>query len=169
MDTREFITRSMLKHGDTYDYSESKYIKATIKVKIRCPVHGIFEQRAHDHMYGCKCPHCTGRAKLTTKEFIRRAKKKWGDGRYDYSLVEYTSARIPVPIICPKHGEFPQRPGDHLYGKQGCKKCQTRRPPGHKKPPSSNSPEKIVGVTTRKRSIQDLVQSIKNHCATHPH
>lgn len=43
--------------------------------------------------------------KLTTKEFIEKAKKVHGD-KYDYSKVNYERSTIKVCIICPKHGEF---------------------------------------------------------------
>jgi hypothetical protein len=59
--------------------------------------------------------------RLTTKEFIERAKKVHGD-KYNYSKVEYKSSNTKVTIICPVHGEFQQRPADHLNG-AGCPKC----------------------------------------------
>jgi very-short-patch-repair endonuclease len=59
--------------------------------------------------------------KLTKDEFIAKAKGIHGD-KYDYSEVEYQSNQVPVTIICPIHGPFPQKPGSHLMGK-GCKPC----------------------------------------------
>jgi len=58
--------------------------------------------------------------KITTEEFIKRAKSKWGD-EYDYYEVEYVKSKINVIIVCKKHGRFEQRPDVHL--KSGCKKC----------------------------------------------
>ena len=58
---------------------------------------------------------------LTTEEFISRARRVHGN-KYDYALVEYSAARIPVKIICRKHGEFEQRPTKHSSG-HGCKTC----------------------------------------------
>jgi hypothetical protein len=60
-------------------------------------------------------------AKLTTEEFIVRAKAVHGN-KYDYSKVEYVNNSTPVVIICPKHGVFEQRPNNHYYG-NGCPKC----------------------------------------------
>lgn len=60
-------------------------------------------------------------SKLTTEEFIARAKALHGD-RYDYSMVEYVNNQTPVSIICPIHGVFVKRPNDHLRGR-GCPKC----------------------------------------------
>lgn len=59
--------------------------------------------------------------RLTTEEFIERAKEVHGD-KYDYSKVNYVNSSTKVCIICPIHGEFWQIPSDHLSGK-GCKKC----------------------------------------------
>lgn len=60
-------------------------------------------------------------AKLTTEEFIERAKAVHGDS-YDYSKVVYVNASTKVCIICKKHGEFWQRPSHHTDGR-GCTKC----------------------------------------------
>ena len=59
--------------------------------------------------------------KKTVKEFIKSAKEVHGD-KYDYSKVEYINNSTKVCIICPQHGEFWQRPQDHLRG-EGCVKC----------------------------------------------
>lgn len=59
--------------------------------------------------------------KYNTEEFIRRARLVHGD-KYDYSKVVYIDSLTNVCIICPIHGEFWQRPAEHLRGK-GCVKC----------------------------------------------
>jgi len=59
--------------------------------------------------------------KITSKEFIERAKRVHGD-KYDYSKTEYVNAKTKVCIICPKHGEFWQLPHSHLSG-SGCPIC----------------------------------------------
>lgn len=61
------------------------------------------------------------RNKLTTEEFIEKAKKIHGD-KYDYSKVDYKDANTKVIIICPIHGEFKQKPASHLQG-TGCPGC----------------------------------------------
>lgn len=58
---------------------------------------------------------------MTTEEFIQKAKAVHGD-KYDYSKVDYVNAKTKVSIICPKHGEFFQRPSEHLKG-YGCFVC----------------------------------------------
>lgn len=59
--------------------------------------------------------------KKTTEEFIHEARKKHGN-KYDYSMVKYVNNHTKICIICPKHGEFWQRPADHIRG-VGCSKC----------------------------------------------
>lgn len=59
--------------------------------------------------------------KLTTEEFIARAREVHGD-KYDYSKVVYKNNKSYVTIICPVHGEFSQIAQDHMRG-IGCRKC----------------------------------------------
>lgn len=56
------------------------------------------------------------------EDFVRKAKEKWGDDTYDYSLVDYVNNKTKVEIICKEHGSFWIRPNNHLSD-QGCPKC----------------------------------------------
>jgi|TARA_R110000823_G_C15573233_1_gene462053 hypothetical protein len=50
---KEFITRAKEKHDDQYDYSNTNYINAHTKVKIRCKTHDLeFNQLARNHLKG---------------------------------------------------------------------------------------------------------------------
>ena len=60
--------------------------------------------------------------KKTTEQFIQESKEVHGE-KYDYSKVEYINCKTKVCIICPEHGEFWQRPKNHIHRKQGCHKC----------------------------------------------
>ena len=53
--------------------------------------------------------------KLTTEEWIKKAKIKHGD-KYDYTEVKYVNNRTKVNIKCKvdDHGTFPQIPSNHL-------------------------------------------------------
>lgn len=56
------------------------------------------------------------------ERFVDAASTKH-DGKYDYSSIpSYKGSKTPVPIGCPSHGIFRQRPANHLHG-QGCPKC----------------------------------------------
>lgn len=59
--------------------------------------------------------------KLTTEEFIKRAKQVHGN-KYDYSKSIYVNGRTKITISCKIHGAYEQYPLAHTTGK-GCKKC----------------------------------------------
>ena len=59
--------------------------------------------------------------KLTTEEFIKRAKEVHGN-KYDYSKTKYVNSSIKVCITCPEHGDFYISTHAHLGG-QGCREC----------------------------------------------
>lgn len=117
----EFIEQAKKVHGDKFDYSKIEYKGSHEKVCIVCPEHGVFWQGPNSHLRGIGCPKCGRTKKLTTDEFIEKARKIHGN-KYDYSKVEYINNYTKVCIICPEHGEFWQTPKDHLNGK-GCIKC----------------------------------------------
>ena len=59
--------------------------------------------------------------KLTTEEFINKAKKVHGE-KYDYSEVKYINSKTKIKIVCTVHGSFLQQPNKHLSG-EGCIQC----------------------------------------------
>lgn len=63
--------------------------------------------------------------------FINKATKKH-QGFYDYSFIEYLSAKTPVKISCPNHGIFQQTPNNHLTG-HGCNTCSKDKNRKHAK------------------------------------
>ena len=109
-------------HGDRYDYSLVDVNTLREKIKIICPIHGVFEQTPYHHVSRKQgCPICGGRVKKTQTQYILEAKKKYGD-KYDYSLVDYINIDTKIKIICPIHGVFEQTPYHHLIT-NGCTKC----------------------------------------------
>jgi len=135
------------KHGNFYDYSLVKYINNHTKIKIICPEHGIFEQIPKIHLRGSGCPKCSKNNKMTTKDFIHKAKKIHGN-RYDYSLVDYKNTKTKVKIICPEHGIFEQRPNNHKDLKQGCPYCNESH--GEKEIASFLEKNKIIFIRQHK-------------------
>ena len=126
MDTKEFIEKSKKVHGGKYDYSKVIYINPKEKVCIICPIHGEFWQKPYNHLNGQGCGRCrydmlSSKYKKTTEEWIEEAKSVHGN-KYDYSKVNYNLCQDKVCIICPRHGEFWQRPLSHIQG-QGCPHC----------------------------------------------
>lgn len=131
MTLEEFIEKSNEKHGfGRYNYSKVVYVNYNTNVVIICNNHDEpyeFLQTPNNHLHGEGCPICryikmAEKQKLTLNEFINRANEIHGIGTYDYSHVKYVDYKTLILIICPKHGEFPQTPNDHLQG-HGCYIC----------------------------------------------
>lgn len=127
--TKKFIEKSKVIHGDKYDYSKSEYIKNDNKVIIICTEHGEFLQTPHNHMHLTKpkgCPQCglinsVNNRTSNINYFIERG-NNIHNNKYDYSKSIYINSKTPLTINCPIHGEFYQKPNNHLNG-QGCPEC----------------------------------------------
>jgi very-short-patch-repair endonuclease/ribosomal protein L36 len=120
----DFSKKGKKVHGDKYDYSLVDYKNNKTKVKIICPIHGVFEQTLNNHLkYGCS--DCGGTKKLNTDNFISKSNEVHNN-KFDYSLVNYKNNNTKVEIICPKHGSFKQRAGDHMRG-VGCPGCNSSK------------------------------------------
>jgi len=113
--TDEFIAQARKVHGDLYDYSKVEYIGTHKKLLIIDPEFGEFWQEAASHLSGVGSPIRKGGVKITTDEFIKRAKTVHGD-LYSYLKVKYTGAFDKVLIIDPEYGEFWQEANVHLQG-----------------------------------------------------
>jgi len=69
--TEEFIKDAEEIHGNRYNYSLVNYIGANDKIKIICPDHGIFKQKAANHTQGQGCPNCkSSRGELKIKKIL---------------------------------------------------------------------------------------------------
>ncbi|MFW6226149.1 MAG: hypothetical protein ACOC3V_04255 [bacterium] len=128
--TNEFKQKSKQIHGDKYDYSLVEYVNNTIKIKIICSKHGMFEQIPQHHLKGHGCRKCalenTQKIRTTkTLDFIIKANNKHNN-RYIYDNVNIITLKTKVSITCPIHGDFRQRPEDHLKG-HGCSYCSSNK------------------------------------------
>ena len=147
-----FINKSNKIHFNEYDYSLVEYKLHRKKVKIICKEHGVFEQTPNAHLAGKGCLKCSGKDKLTTEEFIEKA-KIIHNNIYDYSLVEYINNHTKIKIICSKHGTFEQRPDVH-FKRNGCQLCHEPRN------------EKIIREFLEKNNIVFERQKQFNDCRT---
>jgi len=94
--------------------------------------------------------------KSKTEIFITKGIKKHGNC-YDYSKVNYIDAETPVTIICKEHGEFLQKPKNHIRGFR-CRKCaNTVRP--------RSSTEEFIGKSISK--FKTKYSYINTHYTTH--
>jgi hypothetical protein len=128
--TKEFIEKARRVHGDKYDYGSSNYVNNRTKLIVECRTHGIFNIRPDHHLRKVGCSKCSVKGQtLTTEDFISKAKEIHGNV-YNYDCVVYRSSKDEVAIGCSKHGQFMQRPNNHLNG-QGCPKCPSEVSKGH--------------------------------------
>ena len=155
-DLTTFISKAKQIHGDKYDYSKVKYINSRTEICIICPEHGEFWQTPNSHLNGNGCSSCKGLKKLTTKEFIERAKQVHGN-KYDYSKTIYVNKRTKVCIICPIHGEFYQTPHNHVYQKQGCPECGKKYAINYNK----NDYENFIKTSIKSKSEEEIYNFIK--------
>ena len=130
MKSSEKYFNQVKKIHNKYDYSLSIYNGSLSKIKIICPEHGVFEQRADSHLKGRGCKKCSdNKYKLKNKEILIKLNKsniKYFNNKYDYSLVDYINTKSKIKIICPEHGEFEQRVDHHLNG-HGCPICSKNK------------------------------------------
>src|SRR6187402_2427530 len=91
--TEEFIKKALLKHGDRYSYSKTKYSSVREKVIITCSIHGDFEQTPESHLkpMGCfKCGYLDySRAMNHTRETFIDKSNNIHNNIYNYDLVDY--------------------------------------------------------------------------------
>ena len=114
----DFIQKLKEIHGNEYNYSKVMYKNSITKIIIVCKKHGEFKQIPSAHMVGQGCPKCgiqknIQSRRISTEEFIEKAEKIHRN-KYDYSRVDYKSAKEKIIIICKKHGEFKSSPDNHL-------------------------------------------------------
>lgn len=124
--SEDFIEKSKKIHKNKYDYSHVTYMDNHTHVDIICPKHGIFKQTPMSHLIGNNCNKCSLedlslKNSMGLENFIIKA-TKIHNGKYDYSNVKYINSKNQINIICQKHGEYTQKPSEHLKGK-GCRYC----------------------------------------------
>lgn len=124
-----FEEKSILKHGNKYDYSQvnDENFQNTKKVQVICPTHGPFFIDPKRHLKGVGCSGCSGNRKLTTNEFIGLSKEKYSKYNYNYDKTIYNGYDKYCTITCPKHGDFLVNPSLHLNGVSHCKGCSDRK------------------------------------------
>ncbi len=134
--TDDFIERATKIHKNTYDYSKVNYTKAITPVKIKCRIHGVFEQSPNAHLSGKGCREC-GKKRMSDKnrtsvnEFLSKAKQKHGN-KYNYDCIQYINNRTHIKIYCNTCCDhFYQSPLNHL--RYGCSKCNQPMSKGEQK------------------------------------
>jgi very-short-patch-repair endonuclease len=123
-----FIKKAKEVHGNSYDYSNVKYINSKIPVDIKCDKHGIFSQQPTSHLSGRGCLLCNESkgenkiAKYLDKlniKYKREYKLDKYDYRYDFYLPE-------LNILIEYDGIQHFKPVKHFGGIENLKKTKER-------------------------------------------
>lgn len=111
-----------IKHPDIEVLNTNNEIKQRDKIDFFCKKHGNGSSR-YDHFLDNGCIDCKKeiRRKNQRSKFIELSNIKHKE-KYDYSKVDYINNKTEVVINCSKHGDFKQRPDNHLAG-AGCTNC----------------------------------------------
>ena len=123
----KFIEEANFIHNNKYNYSKSLYINDSTKLTIICNIHGEFEQTPNKHLRGNDCPKCKHTKIKQTFNlnysliFIDKA-KILHQNKYEYLRENYIAMRKNMIMTCKIHGDFTQRPDNHLRG-DGCPLC----------------------------------------------
>jgi hypothetical protein len=110
-------------HNNKFDYTNVVYTNSHNKVKIICPHHGEFEQRACDHTNQKQgCPKCSHNYPLTHDEFVIKSKIKYND---KFTILStFDGIKHPITISCDQHGPFTLKKAEkHLERNGGCPTC----------------------------------------------
>ncbi len=128
-----FIEKANTIHRYKYDYSLAVYKNIHTKIKIICPIHGLFEQSPANHISrksGCPiCKYDTAaihNLSMNTADFIERCTQIHGN-KYDYSKVIYKGHHKKIEVICPGHGPWFVKANNHIINKSCCPGCKTSR------------------------------------------
>lgn len=133
--TQEFITESMVIHGDRYKYDKSVYNGANIFIKVICPLHGEFSILPSNHIrkkhpYGCsQCGKCSLikrniSGKKIAIEYEEKAKIIHLN-KYEY-FGDYSGSNKRIRVCCTKHGDFFPIASNHDRG-TGCPRCKNSK------------------------------------------
>lgn len=125
----QFLEEARAIHGGKYLYDESTYRTTHDKMRMICQECGTeFWQSPKSHI-GKEhngCPTCARKlvglkCRKPYDKFLEEAHAIHGD-KYIYHE-DYVNAGTKIRITCKKHGDFYQRPFDHICGRRGCPIC----------------------------------------------
>jgi hypothetical protein len=123
----DIVERIKEVHGDKYDLSKVNYINRRTKVTLICSIHGEFNTTTEQLFRGQGCYKCgkkqsSDKRRTFFEDFVKNAKAIHGE-KYKYYPETYIKSSALTKINCKEHGDFEQKPSDHLNQKQGCPVC----------------------------------------------
>lgn len=130
-----FRLKSINKHHNMMDFTDTCYINSRTPVTVRCKKHDIKFVNTPFNILNAEspCPECyrekNYKPYLTKEDLIRKFNEKFGD-IYDFSKTIYRGSKNKITVTCKKHGnDITARPGA-FYEKirpTGCPKCKKEK------------------------------------------
>lgn len=97
-DNEKFVSAARKVHGDKYDYSNLEYSGIFSQVKVICPKHGEFSQRAVDHLSGCGCSKCGSNSSKFENEVYEFVHQLCNDAvEHDRQILDNMEIDVFVP------------------------------------------------------------------------
>ena len=167
--TNEFISRSKKIHSDKYDYSLVEYKNNVTKVKIICPIHGIFEQTPKSHIKGRGCPKCnSSKGELKIIEWLEYYNISYEMEKTFDGLISSKGVNLRFDFFLPNHdtiieydGRQHFKPVKYFGGEIGLLKTQERDK--IKNEWCKNNNIKIIKISYKSyESIQNIIKDILN-------
>ena len=134
-DCLTFLKEKFSQFGNKYSFEVinpplGRFVDNETIIRTYCPEHGITDRawiRIKDKGLLYPCIKCSPTGyNWSMERFIKESTQKW-EGKYDYSLINesnWVDMETPVPIICPIHGLFYQKPRIHIrHAVHGCPQC----------------------------------------------
>ena len=139
-DKSYYLNKLKAKYGAKFIYDKVEFNSLSDYIILICSEHKIEFKVQFKSCFkhkGINCPLCKAKKISETKlkkynglsneQFIEKANNVHNK-KYDYSKIDMKNRdkNGKVCIICPIHGEFWQKPSQHLFGK-GCKLCGSNK------------------------------------------
>ncbi len=101
LSTEEFILRAELVHDYKFDYSNVVYEGGRVKVKIKCPEHGIFEQTPENHLSNRGCKKCrSSKGEKEIRKILKENNIKCKE-QYTFELCRHIN-KLPFDFYLPE-------------------------------------------------------------------
>lgn len=118
-------------HNNKYDYSKAVFVNMKTKFTVICPEHGEFQISPDKHISRKQgCVTCSNKAvgdrKRKSFEWFVAKAHKVHKSKYSYDKNTYVDTKHKITISCPHHGNFEQKPDNHLQG-HTCPTCADKR------------------------------------------
>lgn len=127
--TEKFIKEAREVHGNKYNYSLVNYTGQRVKVKIQCPIHGLFLQTPFSHIVtrsGCpRCRESYGERRVAMFlekhgiKYIKEFKLEGSLFRYDFYLPDFDT-------LIEFHGIQHYRPVERFGGRKAFDRAKER-------------------------------------------